>query len=129
MKKDISTIEYLSVKEVSELTGYSIRKLQRRCNSNKYVTRQVDGVRGGNKGKSYEILISSLEIELQEKIYQRLKTERDLVKPCADMDITSDNISTTGGNTVDNNVDSESSHSTSIQSDYAPVSLVEIHHR
>lgn len=70
MLQNSFTSEYLTVKQVAELTGKSIATLKRYCKSNKYICRLITGKRGGNSGKQYEILVSSLEPELQEKIYQ-----------------------------------------------------------
>ncbi|MBR1943114.1 transposase [bacterium] len=62
--------EYLSVKKISELTGISERTLRNRCNNNKYAFRYANAS-GGKNGLKYEILISSLEQELQYQIYSR----------------------------------------------------------
>lgn len=61
---------YMTVKEISEICEINERKLRRRCVANKYICRLVAGKRGGNSGKQYEILVSSLEPEMQEKIYR-----------------------------------------------------------
>ena len=66
------TTEYLSVKKVAELTGTNFRTLRDRCTKNKYTTRIINNSRGGNGGKSYEILITSLEPVMQEVIYKKL---------------------------------------------------------
>ena len=63
---------YLTVKEISEICEINERKLRRRCINNKYTCRLVSGKRGGNGGKQYEILVSSLEPELQELILNHL---------------------------------------------------------
>lgn len=59
---------YMTVKEISRITGKPVRTLKDRCLKNKYICRQVSG----NGGKQYEILVSSLEPEMQEKIYSKL---------------------------------------------------------
>lgn len=59
---------YMTIKEISQITRKSITTLKDRCLKNKYVCRQVLG----NGGKQYEILVSSLEVELQDKIYAYL---------------------------------------------------------
>ncbi len=66
-----NTVEYLSVKEVAELTGAKLRTLRDRCVKNKYISRVASQAHGGKK---YEILVSSLEVELQEKIYKVLNS-------------------------------------------------------
>ena len=70
MKKIIDNYTYLSIKEISAYTGILERKLQRCCKKNKYIYRIVSSV--GRNGKKYEILFSSLEKELQEKIHGNL---------------------------------------------------------
>ena len=59
---------YVSVKEVALVSGFSRKCIWQRCLKNKYICRTSEGTRGGNRGKSYEILLSSLEPEIQEKI-------------------------------------------------------------
>ena len=78
-----NTIEYLSVKEVADFTGAKLRTLRDRCVKNKYICRVASQAHGG---KQYEILVSSLEVELQEKIYNKVlgkfmggKSQNDLV--------------------------------------------------
>lgn len=66
MLQNSFTSEYLTVKQVAELTGKPISTLKDRCLKNKYICKQIIG----NGGKQYEILVSSLEPELQEKIYK-----------------------------------------------------------
>lgn len=63
---------YLTVKEISEITGKPVSTLKNRCLKNKYTCRLISGKRGGNGGKQYEILVSSLEPELQELIIHHL---------------------------------------------------------
>lgn len=60
-------IEYIDVKKVAEVTGVSVRTLRDRCKREVYTVRHTQAG-GGRNGKKYEILISSLEPELQEKI-------------------------------------------------------------
>lgn len=64
---------YMTVKEISEVTGKPQRTLKDRCAKNKYTCRLAVGKKGGgNSGKQYEILVSSLEPELQDKILSNL---------------------------------------------------------
>lgn len=63
---------YMTVKEISEITGKSVSTLKDRCLKGKYTCRIVSGKRGGNSGKQYEILITSLEPELQEILFNYL---------------------------------------------------------
>ncbi len=67
MAKNISKHTYLSIKEVSKQTGVSERTLKDRCQKHKYEYRFVESA-GGKQGKKYEILVSSLETELQNKV-------------------------------------------------------------
>ena len=53
--------KYITIKELSELKGVSTRAI--RLSMGKYITRDVV-VKGG---KSFEILLSSIEPKLQEK--------------------------------------------------------------
>ena len=55
--------KYITIKELAELKGVSARAI--RLSLKKYVIREIT-VRGG---KSFEILLSSIELELQEKYY------------------------------------------------------------
>lgn len=57
---------FMTVKEVSRITGKPERTLKDRCLKNKYTCRTIANPKGG--GKQYEILVSTLERELQEKI-------------------------------------------------------------
>ena len=63
---------YMTVKEISEITGKAVSTLKDRCLKSKYTCRLVAGKRGGNGGKQYEILVSSLEPEMQEVIISHL---------------------------------------------------------
>ena len=58
--------KYITIKELAELKGVSIRAI--RLSRGKYITRDII-VKGG---KSFEILLSSIEPELQEKYYSKL---------------------------------------------------------
>lgn len=58
--------KYITIKELAELKGVSTRAI--RLSKNKYITREIT-VRGG---KSFEILLSSIEPELQEKYYSKI---------------------------------------------------------
>ena len=66
---DICTMneeKYITIKELAELKGVSTRAI--RLSKGKYITREIT-VKGG---KSFEILLSSIEPELQEKYYSKL---------------------------------------------------------
>lgn len=58
--------KYITIKELAELKGVSTRAI--RLSKSKYVTRETT-VKGG---KSFEILLSSIEPELQEKYYSKI---------------------------------------------------------
>ena len=61
---DVNTMneeKYITIKELAELKGVSVRVI--RLSLKKYVTREIT-VKGG---KSFEILLSSIEPKLQEK--------------------------------------------------------------
>lgn len=58
--------KYITIKELAELKGVSTRAI--RLSKVKYQTREIK-VKGG---KSFEILLSSIEEDLQEKYYSKL---------------------------------------------------------
>ena len=58
--------KYITIKELADLKGVSTRAI--RLSKGKYITREIT-VRGG---KSFEILLSSIELELQEKYYLKI---------------------------------------------------------
>ncbi len=58
--------KYITIKELAELKGISTRAI--RLSKSKYITREII-VKGG---KSFEILLSSIEPELQEKYYSKI---------------------------------------------------------
>ena len=58
--------KYITIKELAELKGVSTRAI--RLSLKKYVTREIT-VKGG---KSFEILLSSIEPDLQEKYYSKI---------------------------------------------------------
>ena len=65
---DVSTMnkdKYISIQELADLKDVSTRAI--RMSRDKYVTREII-VRGG---KSFEILLSSIEIDLQEKYFEQ----------------------------------------------------------
>ena len=65
---DISTMnkdKYISIQELADLKGVSTRAI--RMSRDKYVTREII-VRGG---KSFEILLLSIELDLQEKYFEQ----------------------------------------------------------
>ncbi len=70
--------KYITIKELAELKGVSPRAI--RLSLKKYVIREIT-VKGG---KSFEILLSSIEPELQEKYYSKIVptfTEKQLPVP------------------------------------------------
>ena len=58
--------KYITIKELAELKGVSTRAI--RLSKGKYITKEIT-VKGG---KSFEILLSSIELELQEKYYSKI---------------------------------------------------------
>ena len=58
--------KYITIKELADLKGVSTRAI--RLSKGKYITRKIT-VKGG---KSFEILLSSIEPELQEKYYSKI---------------------------------------------------------
>ena len=58
--------KYITIKELAELKGVSASAI--RLSLKKYVTREIT-VKGG---KSFEILLSSIEPEIQEKYYSKI---------------------------------------------------------
>ena len=58
--------KYITIKELAELKGVSTRAI--RLSRSKYITREII-VKGG---KSFEVLLSSIEPELQEKYYSQI---------------------------------------------------------
>lgn len=63
---------YVKVEAVAEAKGVGLRAIQKACAKDKYVFRYV--TRLGCGGKQYEILLSSLEPEVQEKVLNNIKT-------------------------------------------------------
>ena len=63
---------YINIKQIAELKGLkSTRSIRLAINQGKYIAREIE-VRGG---KSYEILYSSLEPEIQDRLdEEKLKT-------------------------------------------------------
>ena len=72
MNKQIDIYSYLSINKIAELTGVSIRTLQKRCKDKKYIYRMIQSA--GRNGQKYEILLGSLEQQLQEKIFLNIQT-------------------------------------------------------
>ncbi len=64
---------FMTVKEISSITGKAASTLKDRCLKNKYTCRTIANPKGG--GKQYEILVSTLERELQEKILDYFNTQ------------------------------------------------------
>ena len=58
--------KYITIKELAELKGVCTRAV--RLSKNKYITRKIT-VKGG---KSFEVLLSSIEPEFQEKYYSKI---------------------------------------------------------
>ena len=69
MNKEILN-EYVKIKDVAKLSNISLRTIQRYCATDKYQHRIING----NGGKQYEILVSSLEPEIQQKILENYST-------------------------------------------------------
>ena len=67
-------MEYITVKNLTKLIRANERTLRRWCKSDKVQYRTVRGV-GGNGGWMYEILVSSLPIEIQKKIADKSALE------------------------------------------------------
>jgi len=67
MAKTFDIYTYLSIKQIAEITGCSERTLRCQCKNNRVQFQKVKAG-GGRNGQKYEILIASLEKELQEKI-------------------------------------------------------------
>lgn len=66
---DVNTMneeKYITIKELAELKGVSARAI--RLSKGKYIIHKIT-VKGG---KSFEILLSSIEPELQEKYYSKI---------------------------------------------------------
>ena len=110
---------YLTVKEIAGITGKPVRTLKDRCLKNKYTCRLVAGKRGGNSGKQYEILVSSLEPEMQEVIINHLLL--------ADTPIVSNPIENTPKNVrfslSSNSIGGDISYIADTETEKAPVSL------
>ena len=58
--------KYITIKELAELKGVSPRAI--RLSKDKYITREITV----KDGKSFEILLSSIEPELKEKYYSKI---------------------------------------------------------
>ncbi len=65
---------FMTVKEISRITGKSARTLQYNCTKNKYTCRAIKS-NVGRGGHSFEILVSTLERELQEKILDSITNQ------------------------------------------------------
>ena len=61
---------YLTSQEASEFEGISVQAIRKRAASGKYRVREVEA-RGGNSGKVYEILLTSLSESAQERYWQK----------------------------------------------------------
>lgn len=61
---------YVTVAVVAKAKAVSVQAVQKACLKNQYVVRFSQPKRGGNRGKSYEILVSSLEPDVQIKIFK-----------------------------------------------------------
>lgn len=112
-----STVEnsiYLTVKEISRVTGKPVSTLKDRCAKHRYICRKVLG----NGGKQYEILVTSLEPELQELVINYLSLAgKPLVKPLGV------NCSQNARFSLDS-IGGDKSECVDIKTEYAPVSLV-----
>lgn len=58
------TKDWISVKDLASIKGVTERAVRKAVNQNKYVTRMVDGTTGAK----YEILVESLDYNLQNVI-------------------------------------------------------------
>ena len=63
-KEKILTKDWISVKDLASIKGVTERAIRKAVNQNKYVTRMVDGTTGAK----YEILVESLDYNLQNVI-------------------------------------------------------------
>ena len=63
-KGEILTKDWISVKDLASIKGVTERAVRKAVNQNKYVTRMVDGTTGAK----YEILVESLDYNLQNVI-------------------------------------------------------------
>ena len=68
---------WLSVKEVALITGKSERTIRRTIKNFKFIEKTS---RGGSKGKSYKILLSSLPVEAIENYYRVNNIKREKIK-------------------------------------------------
>ena len=70
--QELSNI-YVSVEDVAKVKNVTVRAVRKSCKLNKYIARYVKTQSGGgNSGRQYEILLSSIEPEIQEKILKNL---------------------------------------------------------
>lgn len=76
--QNIDKYSYLSIKTVAEMTGENLRKLQRYCKANKYSCRKV-AAGGGKNGEKYEILVASLEPNLQAQILSQTTNDNSIL--------------------------------------------------
>lgn len=76
--QNIDKYSYLSIKIVAEMTGCSQRTLKDRCLKNKYSCRKV-AAGGGKNGQKYEILVASLEPNLQAQILSKTTNDNLLI--------------------------------------------------
>lgn len=66
------TKDWISVKDLASIKGVTERAVRKAVNQNKYVTRMVDGTTGAK----YEILVESLDYNLQNVInFENKKSE------------------------------------------------------
>lgn len=72
--------KYITIKELAELKGVSTRAI--RLSRGKYITQDII-VKGG---KSFEILLSSIEPELQDKYYSKIVPTYEIKKLLAPTD-------------------------------------------
>ena len=68
-------MDYLTVKEYAELSGYSLRHIRRLISEGKITAKQQK--HSQSKQMCYMIPVSTLSEELQAKYYNRLKSDLD----------------------------------------------------
>ncbi len=72
-------MEYLSVKEVAELKGCSIKYVQKACKEGKFEA--IQEINADNNCMQYKIPLSALSADLQKKYYGQLASEAQLCLP------------------------------------------------
>lgn len=91
-------MDYLTIVEYAELSGYSLRKCQRLCNAGKVECIQKPNPTNGHF--YYMIPISALPENLQAKYYKQKKTESGILPDKVAPENVSENALKTPINTV-----------------------------